>query len=133
MTLHTIRMPDLGEGIAEVELVQWHVQPGDLVAEDQILCDVMTDKAAVEIPSSVAGRVVSARGVAGAERTRRAARRRGVAVTDARPMCPGPAPVRVGCGHVHDVFAPASAAVHRCAVRCERPGSEWVRRAGATA
>ena len=58
MTLHTIRMPDLGEGIAEVELVKWHVQPGDLVAEDQILCDVMTDKAAVEIPSSVAGRVV---------------------------------------------------------------------------
>ena len=58
MTVHTIRMPDLGEGIAEVELVEWRVKPGDLVAEDQILCDVMTDKAAVEIPSSVAGRVV---------------------------------------------------------------------------
>jgi len=65
MTLHTIRMPDLGEGIAEVELVQWHVRPGDLVAEDQILCDVMTDKAAVEIPASVAGRVVELGGEIG--------------------------------------------------------------------
>ncbi len=65
MTLHTIPMPDLGEGIAEVELVDWHVKPGDLVAEDQILCDVMTDKAAVEIPSSIAGRVVELGGAVG--------------------------------------------------------------------
>jgi 2-oxoisovalerate dehydrogenase E2 component (dihydrolipoyl transacylase) len=65
MTVHTIRMPDLGEGIAEVELVEWRVQAGDLVAEDQILCDVMTDKAAVEIPSSVAGRVVELGGEVG--------------------------------------------------------------------
>lgn len=65
MTLHTIRMPDLGEGIAEVELVEWRVKPGELVAEDQILCDVMTDKAAVEIPSSVAGRVVELGGEIG--------------------------------------------------------------------
>lgn len=65
MTLHTIRMPDLGEGIAEVELVGWRVEPGDLVAEDQILCDVMTDKASVEIPSSVSGRVVERGGEIG--------------------------------------------------------------------
>jgi len=65
MSLHVIRMPDLGEGIAEVELVAWRVQPGDTVAEDQILCDVMTDKAAVEIPSSVAGRVVALGGEVG--------------------------------------------------------------------
>ena len=65
MTVHTIRMPDLGEGIAEVELVEWRVKPGDLVAEDQLLCDVMTDKAAVEIPSSVAGRVVELGGEIG--------------------------------------------------------------------
>ena len=43
MALHVIRMPDLGEGIAEVELVAWRVQPGDTVAEDQLLADVMTD------------------------------------------------------------------------------------------
>jgi 2-oxoisovalerate dehydrogenase E2 component (dihydrolipoyl transacylase) len=66
MTVHTIRMPDLGEGIAEVELVDWRVKAGDVVAEDQILCDVMTDKATVEIPSSVAGRVVELGGEVGA-------------------------------------------------------------------
>ena len=65
MSLHTITMPDLGEGIAEVELVEWRVQPGDTVAEDQILCDVMTDKAAVEVPSPVAGRVAELGGEIG--------------------------------------------------------------------
>jgi len=65
MTLRTIRIPDLGEGIAEVELVEWRVKPGDLVAEDQVLCDVMTDKATVEIPSSVVGRVVELGGETG--------------------------------------------------------------------
>ena len=59
MTIQTIKMPDIGEGIAEVELVAWHVQVGDTVAEDQILADVMTDKATVEIPSHVAGVVLS--------------------------------------------------------------------------
>ena len=56
MGIHIIKMPDIGEGIAEVELVAWHVQVGDMVKEDQILADVMTDKATVEIPSSVSGR-----------------------------------------------------------------------------
>ena len=59
MATQTIKMPDIGEGIAEVELVAWHVKVGDVVAEDQILADVMTDKATVEIPSHVAGTVVS--------------------------------------------------------------------------
>lgn len=61
----TIKVPDLGEGIAEVELVAWRVQPGDTVAEDQVLADVMTDKATVEIPSPVAGRVVALGGEVG--------------------------------------------------------------------
>jgi len=59
MSIQTIKMPDIGEGIAEVELVAWHVQVGDSVAEDQILADVMTDKATVEIPSHVAGTVLA--------------------------------------------------------------------------
>ncbi|MCM2341961.1 dihydrolipoamide acetyltransferase family protein [Rhodoferax sp.] len=59
MSTQSIKMPDIGEGIAEVELVAWHVQVGDTVAEDQILADVMTDKATVEIPSHVAGKVLS--------------------------------------------------------------------------
>ena len=65
MNTHVIKMPDLGEGIAEVELVAWHVQPGDSVAEDQALADVMTDKATVEIPSPVAGRVLELGGEVG--------------------------------------------------------------------
>jgi 2-oxoisovalerate dehydrogenase E2 component (dihydrolipoyl transacylase) len=58
-------MPDIGEGIAEVELVAWYVKVGDVVAEDQILADVMTEKATVEIPSSAAGKVLSLGGVVG--------------------------------------------------------------------
>ena len=57
MGTHTVKMPDLGEGITEVEIVAWRVKAGDTVAEDQILADVMTDKATVEIPSPVAGTV----------------------------------------------------------------------------
>jgi 2-oxoisovalerate dehydrogenase E2 component (dihydrolipoyl transacylase) len=63
---HVIRMPDLGEGIAEVEVVAWRVQPGDSVVEDQVLADVMTDKATVEIPSPVHGTVLSLGGAVGA-------------------------------------------------------------------
>ncbi len=59
MAVHTIKVPDIGEGIAEVELVQWHVQPGDSVIEDQVLAEVMTDKATVEVPSAVMGTVLS--------------------------------------------------------------------------
>ena len=65
MGSYVIKMPDIGEGIAEVELVKWHVKPGDVVAEEQALADVMTDKANVEIPSHVAGKVVSLTGKPG--------------------------------------------------------------------
>jgi len=65
MSVTVIRMPDIGEGIAEVEIVAWRVQVGDGVAEDQTLCDVMTDKAAVEVPSPVAGRVLELGGEVG--------------------------------------------------------------------
>lgn len=63
--VRVIKVPDVGEGIAEVELVAWHVQVGDAVAEDQALADVMTDKASVEIPSPVAGRVLALGGEVG--------------------------------------------------------------------
>ncbi|WP_426199161.1 dihydrolipoamide acetyltransferase family protein [Pseudomonas sp. DC3200b2] len=56
---HVIRMPDIGEGIAQVELVEWFVKVGDTVSEDQVLADVMTDKATVDIPSPVQGRVLA--------------------------------------------------------------------------
>ena len=65
MGIHVIKMPDIGEGIAEVELAAWHVKVGDVVSEDQILADVMTDKATVEIPSPVVGKVLALGGVVG--------------------------------------------------------------------
>jgi 2-oxoisovalerate dehydrogenase E2 component (dihydrolipoyl transacylase) len=68
MGIHVIKMPDIGEGIAEVELVKWHVKPGDAVVEDQVLADVMTDKATVEIPSPVAGTVLMTLGKIGEKR-----------------------------------------------------------------
>lgn len=58
MGLYAIRMPDIGEGIAEAEIAEWLVGMGDMVLEDQALCAVMTDKATVEIPSPVTGKVV---------------------------------------------------------------------------
>jgi len=65
MGIQVIKMPDIGEGIAEVELVAWHVKVGDTVTEDQILADVMTDKATVEIPSPVTGTVLALGGAVG--------------------------------------------------------------------
>jgi len=65
MASRTIKVPDIGEGIAEVELVAWRVKPGDRVAEDQIIAEVMTDKAAVEVPSPVAGTVSALGGEVG--------------------------------------------------------------------
>ena len=59
MGTHVIKMPDIGEGIAQVELVEWFVKVGDTVTEDQVVADVMTDKATVEIPSPVSGKVLA--------------------------------------------------------------------------
>jgi len=58
MAERVIKLPDVGEGVAEAELVEWHVKIGDLVREDQLLAAVMTDKATVEIPSPVDGEIV---------------------------------------------------------------------------
>lgn len=58
MGLYIISLSDVGEGVAEAELIEWHVAVGDSVVEDQVLGAVMTDKAAVDVPSSVLGKVV---------------------------------------------------------------------------
>lgn len=65
MGQHVIKMPDIGEGIAEVELVGWKVDVGSAVVEDQIIAEVMTDKATVEIPSPVNGTVIALGGKLG--------------------------------------------------------------------
>jgi 2-oxoisovalerate dehydrogenase E2 component (dihydrolipoyl transacylase) len=59
------KLPDLGEGTVEAEIVGWRVKAGDVVAEDDVIVEVMTEKAAVEVPSPVSGRVVSTTGQPG--------------------------------------------------------------------
>lgn len=65
MGRYVFKLPDVGEGTAEAELVAWHVKLGDMVAEDQIVADVMTDKATVELTSPVAGKVTALHGEVG--------------------------------------------------------------------
>jgi 2-oxoisovalerate dehydrogenase E2 component (dihydrolipoyl transacylase) len=65
MAKFEFKLPDIGEGIAEAEIVAWHVKVGDEVAEDQQLADMMTDKATVEMESPVAGKVVQLAGEVG--------------------------------------------------------------------
>ena len=65
MGQRSIRMPDVGEGVAEAEIVEWSVKVGDVVREDQVVAAVMTDKATVEIPTPVAGTVLALGGGVG--------------------------------------------------------------------
>lgn len=65
MGFFTFKLPDIGEGIAESEIALWRVAVGDVITEDQPLVDMLTDKAAVEIPSPVAGKIVRLHGAAG--------------------------------------------------------------------
>jgi 2-oxoisovalerate dehydrogenase E2 component (dihydrolipoyl transacylase) len=65
MNAYVFRLPDIGEGIAEAEIVAWHIKPGARLEEDQRMVDVMTDKATVEMTSPVAGIVTAIHGVIG--------------------------------------------------------------------
>jgi 2-oxoisovalerate dehydrogenase E2 component (dihydrolipoyl transacylase) len=65
MSQFVFKMPDLGEGTVEAEIIAWHTKPGDVVTEDQLIVEVMTDKAAVEVPAPVSGRVLSITGSPG--------------------------------------------------------------------
>ncbi|WP_300974033.1 dihydrolipoamide acetyltransferase family protein [Sphingomonas sp. LHG3406-1] len=65
MATYRFKLPDIGEGIAEAEIVAWHVKVGDRVEEDQQLADMMTDKATVEMESPVAGTVTKLAGEVG--------------------------------------------------------------------
>ena len=65
MGRYLFRLPDVGEGVAEAEVVVWHVKPGDVVKEDQSLVDVMTDKATVDMTSPVDGIVTAVHGEIG--------------------------------------------------------------------
>ncbi|WP_295185887.1 2-oxo acid dehydrogenase subunit E2 [uncultured Brevundimonas sp.] len=112
------KLPDVGEGTAEAELVGWHVKVGDVVAEDQIVADVMTDKATVEITAPVSGKVVALHGEPGAmvpvrgplvEFEVEGAGNADDAPTPAAPAVakPDPAPVVAGAPKVETPAAPA--------------------------
>ena len=65
MSQYVFKLPDLGEGLVEAEIGEWHVKVGDVVREDDVIVDMMTDKAAVEIPAPVSGRIASLHGEQG--------------------------------------------------------------------
>jgi 2-oxoisovalerate dehydrogenase E2 component (dihydrolipoyl transacylase) len=65
MARFEFKLPDIGEGIAEAEIVAWHVKVGDTIGEDQQIADMMTDKATVEMESPVAGKVIELAGEVG--------------------------------------------------------------------
>ena len=122
MGTHVIKMPDIGEGIAQVELVEWFVKVGDTVTEDQVVADVMTDKATVEIPSPVSGKVLALGGqpgevmavgselirieVEGAGNYQEGAGKPAVAATPAEPVAPA---AQVPEVNQQPVAAPAAA------------------------
>ena len=122
MAIRVVKMPDIGEGIAEVELVAWHVAVGERVAEDQTLADVMTDKASVEIPSPVAGTVLALGGevgeslAVGAELVRIEAEGEAPVAVRAEPVRAAPQPVRA-----EPVEAPASARAEPVGARARSP------------
>ena len=65
MSEFVFKLPDLGEGTVEAEIVEWHVRPGDIVLEGDPIADVMTDKANVEVPAPVTGTVLRTSGEPG--------------------------------------------------------------------
>src|SRR5207248_6382918 len=68
MGRYIVKLPDIGEGTTEAEIVAWHVVPGQEIREEDPLVDVMTDKATVEIPAPVDGTVVALNGAVGEKR-----------------------------------------------------------------
>ena len=129
MGLRSIRMPDVGEGVAEAEIVEWHVKVGDPVREDQVVAAVMTDKATVEIPTPVAGSIVALGGAVGdvlavgAELIRIDA----PGLPDSPPAPPARGVVKTagpaGARDARPPDAPGAAASQSPAA--ERPAAEW--------
>ena len=68
MGRYIVKLPDIGEGTTEAEIIKWHVMPGQEIREEDPLVDVMTDKATVEIPAPIAGTVVAIEGEVGEKR-----------------------------------------------------------------
>ena len=140
MTRYVFKMPDLGEGTVEAEIVAWHVKVGEHVNEDQVMAEVMTEKAAVEVPAPVTGRVVSMTG--GPGDMIRVGAELIVFETTSRPTLPashrslrlptagetglssGPLPLRAES----PTAAAAAGEARRTRQRRGRPGGSWPRR-----
>jgi 2-oxoisovalerate dehydrogenase E2 component (dihydrolipoyl transacylase) len=121
MTRYVFKMPDLGEGTVSAEVVEWKVKVGDMVKEDQVIAEVMTDKAAVEIPAPVAGRVLSITGqpgdmvAVGSELI--AFDTAGGAPAPAAEQAPGPAAAPAASARAPAAAAPAAATAPASASR----------------
>jgi 2-oxoisovalerate dehydrogenase E2 component (dihydrolipoyl transacylase) len=108
MTRYVFKMPDLGEGTVEAEIVAWHVRVGEHVNEDQVMAEVMTEKAAVEVPAPVTGRVVSITGGPG-DMVRVGAELIVFDTESGDTEIPAPAATATPAAHAADSVAPAPA------------------------
>lgn len=139
MSRYVFKLPDLGEGTVAAEIVGWRVKPGDTVAEDDVVVEVMTEKAAVEVPAPVSGRIVSTNGEpgdtvpVGAElivfETEAGAASPSVTVSSAPPVsAPAPAPAAARGGNGHGASAALQAHVAVAAARGRVATSPAIRR-----
>lgn len=126
--MYTFELPEIGEGVVEGEIVQWLVQPGEVIAVDQPVCEIMTDKATVEISSPVGGRIASLHGEPGdvvkvhtplAEIDSGAG---GAAAPAPKAAAPAPAPVAAPVAAAPIAAAPVAAAPAPVAAPAATPG-----------
>ena len=141
MSQFVFKMPDLGEGTVEAEIVTWQVKPGDQVQEDQVIAEVMTDKAAVEVPAPVSGRVVSITGQPGDKVAvgsplivLELAADGGEGEAAPGPVTPGPVAARVSLGAAAGGVAEPPAMGRRAGasgrVKASPASRRWAREAG---
>src|SRR3954453_23901842 len=106
MGRYIVKLPDIGEGTTEAEIVKWHVSPGQEIREEDPLVDVMPDKATVEIPAPIAGTVVAIEGQVG----------------EKRPVGSQLVTLDVaGAGNVAEAAGPAAARSPKTAAQPQRP------------
>jgi 2-oxoisovalerate dehydrogenase E2 component (dihydrolipoyl transacylase) len=128
MSRHVFKLPDLGEGTVSAEVVNWLVKPGDVLKEDQPLVEMSTDKAVVEIPAPVSGRVLTINGkpgdviAVGAE----------LATFDTSDSAAAPAPTPAAKAAAGATAAPGAASVARAGAASEAADGSAVRASPAT-
>lgn len=119
------KLPDLGEGVVEAEIVAWHVKPGEVVRVDQPLVDVMTDKATVTIPSGLVGRVMKTHGNVG-QSIAVGAELVSFDISQQAEVAPVAAGVAVGSNGAQRVVAHGSRLVSPATVSLDHPSASTV-------